>query len=116
MVQMTVQVSEKLAHRLRPIASWLPTVLELSLVGFKTVAAATASEVVRFLEGGPTAREILDYHASEESQQRLQRLLALSAAGLLGEAERQELGERDEIEHIVVVLKAQAVQHLKQTA
>jgi hypothetical protein len=116
MVQMTVQVSEKLADRLRPIASWLPTVLELSFIGFKTIAAATASEVVRFLEGGPTATEILDYHASEESQQRLRRLLTLSAAGLLGEAERQEIDEREEIEHIVVMLKAQAAEHLKQTA
>jgi hypothetical protein len=30
MVQMTMQVSEELAERLRPIGSWLPTVLELS--------------------------------------------------------------------------------------
>jgi hypothetical protein len=116
MIQMTVQVSEKLADRLRPIAPWLPTVLELSLVGLKTVAAATASEVIRFLERGPTAQEILDYHASEESQQRIRRLLALNAAGLLGEAEKQELDEHEEIEHIIVMLKAQAAQRLQQGA
>jgi hypothetical protein len=49
MVQMTMHVSEELAERLRPLGSWLPTVLELSLVGFQTVAAATATEVILFL-------------------------------------------------------------------
>lgn len=108
MVQMTLEVPEELADRIRPLAMWLPTVLELSLEGFQTLAAATASEVVRFLSTEPAPQEILDYHVSEQAQARLQRLLALNEAGLLGEAEQRELDELQRIEHIVILLKAQA--------
>ena len=107
MVQMTLTVSEQLAERLEPLGSWLPTVLELTLVGCKTVAAATATEVIEFLSQAPTREEVLAYHASERSQARLQRLLALNAAGQLGEEEQRELDELQQIEHIIVLLKAQ---------
>jgi len=33
--------------------------------------------------------------------------LALNAAGLLGEEEKQELDELQQIEHIIIILKAQ---------
>jgi hypothetical protein len=114
MVQMTLEVPEELADRIRPLVVWLPTVLELSLEGFQTLAAATASEVVRFLSTEPTPQEILDYHVSEQAQARLQRLLALNEAGLLGEVEQQELDELQRIEHIVILLKTQAAAHKRQ--
>ena len=107
MVHMTLTVSEQLAERLQPLGAWLPTVLELTLVGCKTVAAATATEVIEFLSHDPTPADVIAYHASERSQTRLQRLLALNAAGQLGEAEQQELDELQHFEHIIVMLKAQ---------
>jgi hypothetical protein len=107
MVQMTLNVSDQLAERLRPLGSWLPTVLELTLVGCKTVAAATATEVIEFLSQDPTPEDVLAYHASDRSQTRLQRLLSLNAGGQLGEEEQQELDELQHIEHIIVMLKAQ---------
>jgi len=107
MVQMTLNVSDSLAERLQPLGAWLPTVLELTLVGCKTVAAATATEVLEFLAQNPTPKEVLAYHASERAQSRLQRLLALNAASLLGEEEQQELDELQQIEHIIIMLKAQ---------
>ena len=110
MVHMTLEVSDELAERIRPIESWLPTVLELSLVGFHTVATATATatEVIQFLASDPAPHEVLAYHASERSQARLQRLLALNEAGLLGEDEQRELDEMQRIEHIIIMLKAQS--------
>jgi hypothetical protein len=112
MVQMTMQVSEELAERLRSLGAWLPTVLELSLVGFKTVAAATATEVIRFLSQDPTPQDILNYHVSERAQTRLQRLLTLNAAGMLGEIEQLELDEMQRIEHIIIMLKAQVTRQI----
>ena len=109
MVQMTMQVSEELAARLRPLGGWLPTVLELSLVGFRTVAAATAAEVIQFLSQDPTPQEVFAYHVSERAQTRLQRLLALNTAGILGEDEQLELDELQRIEHVLIMLKAQVV-------
>ena len=114
MVQMIVQVSEELAERLRPIGSWLPTVLEISLVGCQTVAAATATEVIQFLSQDPTPQAVLAYHVSEQAQARLQRLLALNAGGLLGEEEHLELDELQRIEHVLIMLKAQVAQQLQQ--
>ena len=116
MVQMTVQVSEELAERLRPLGTWLPTVLELSLVGFRTVAAATATEAIEFLSRNPTPQDVLAYYVSDRAQTRLQRLLALNAAGMLGEEEQLELDEMQRIEHLLILLKAQIAQQLRQEA
>lgn len=107
---MTLQVPEDLAERIRPMRSWLPTILELSLVGYRTMATATATEVIEFLAQEPKPREVLEYHASEKSQARLRRLLALNAAGLLGEEETRELDELQKIEQILILLKAQLAQ------
>lgn len=114
MVQMTMQVSEELAERLRPLGTWLPTVLELSLIGFRTVAAATAAEVVEFLSRNPTPQDVLAYHVSERAQTRVQRLFALNAAGMLAEDEQLELDEVQRIEHLLILLKAQIATQLRQ--
>ena len=114
MVHMTLQVSEELAKRLRPIGRWLPTVLELSLVGCKTLATATATEVIEFLSTEPAPHDVLNYHVSEQAQARLQRLLALNAAGILGEDEQQELDEFQRIEHMIILLKAQVAGQMPQ--
>jgi len=107
MAQMTLNVSDELAERLQSLGAWLPTVLELTFVGCKTVAAATATEVLEFLAQSPTPEDVLAYHASARAQSRLQRLLALNVAGLLSEDEHQELDELQQIEHIIIMLKAQ---------
>ena len=107
MAHMTLNISDELAARLQPLSAWLPTVLELTLVGCKTVAAATATEVLEFLAQGPTPDEVLAYHASARAQSRLQRLFALNTAGLLDEGEQQEFDELQQIEHIIIMLKAQ---------
>lgn len=113
MAQMTMKVPDELAKRLQPIRTWVPTIIELSLVGFKTLATRTASEVIEFLASNPSPQEVLDYHASERSQIRLQHLLTLNKAGLLGEAEQLELDEIQKIEHIVIMLKAQVAEQMQ---
>ena len=108
-----MQVSDSLAERLKPIGFWLPTVLELSLIGFQTVATAVATEVIQFLSKNPTPQEVLNYHVSDKAQIRLQRLLALNADGMLGEMEQKELDEMQRIEHILIMLKAQIAGQLQ---
>lgn len=107
MIQMTMQIPDDLARRIEPIGSWLPTIIELSLVGFKTVAIAAATEVIQFLLQNPTSQEVVDYHISAQAQTRLQRLLVLNESGMLSEDEQLELDELESLEHIVVMLKAQ---------
>ena len=106
MTEMTLQVPDELAERLQPLSAWLPTIIELSLIGFKTLATATASEVIEFLSENPSTHEVGDYHVSDEAQARLSRLLALNEAGLLSGAEHLELDELQCLEHVIVMLKA----------
>ena len=114
MVQLTMQVPDDLAKRIQPIRSWLPTILELSLLGFKTLATETATETIQFILTNPSPQEVLNYHASDRAQQRLQRLLALNEAGLLGETEQLELDELQRIEHTLIMLKARLARQLQQ--
>jgi hypothetical protein len=106
MVNITMQVTDELAQRLKSIRTWLPTVLELSLIGFKTPAVQTASEIIAFLSNGPSPTEVIAYTVSERAQQRLNRLLALNEVGLLSTEEQAELDEIEQIEHVMILLKA----------
>ena len=108
MVQITMQVTEQLAKQLQPMSDWLPTILELSLIRFKTPAVQTASEIMDFLASSPSSDDLLNYHVSDRAQERLQRLLAINQAGLASPEEQMELDEIGQIEHIVIMLKAQA--------
>ena len=112
MTQMTMQVPDELAKRIRPIRTWLPTIIELSLIRFKTVATATASDVIEFLSKNPSPQEVVNYHASEQAQARLQRLLALNEASMLSEAEQLELDELQQLEHVIIMLKARTAAQL----
>jgi len=108
MVQMTMQVPENLAPKLKRMNKWLPTVLELSLAGFKTPVAQTVAELIDFLSKGPTPKQVGGYKVSERAQKRVQRLLALNETGLLSRDEQAELDESELFDHLVTLLKVQA--------
>lgn len=105
MVQLTLQVSEELAQRALPLSPFLPIVLELALTGFRTTAAAAASDLVSFLANEPETKKVLAYHASEDRQERTRRLLAMNEAGLLSREESEELDELAKLEHVLFKLK-----------
>lgn len=113
MVEMTVQIPESLAARIGAAGAWLPTLIELGLSVFRTKAALTAAELISFLETNPSPQAVLKYHASRRSHLRLKRLTTLNEADLLTGKEEQELDELEKIEHLVVMLKAQAAKQLK---
>jgi len=113
MASITVEVPEHLARRLQPFSTWLATVLELSLAGFKTPVAQTVAEVIDFLSNGPSSAEVADYTVSERANERVRRLLALNEAGLLSPEERSELDEVEKLEHILIMLKAEARERIK---
>ena len=108
MVEITMQVPDQLAQCLQPLSPWLPALLELSLAGFKTPTAQTVAEVVAFLSSGPAAMEVANYQVSERAQEHLRRLLALNGGGALSQAEQAELDEIEQLEHFLILLKAQA--------
>ena len=113
MTQLTMELPDLLAQRVRSMDRWLPTILEISLLGLRTEATAVASELINFLSSGPSSEAVLDFHISDEAQARTQRLLALNASGLLGAKENAEMDELIEIERIVVTLKTQIAAELQ---
>ena len=55
---------------------WMPSILEISLLGLRTEAAATAADLIGFLCSNPTPQEVMDYHVSEERQNGLNGFLS----------------------------------------
>ncbi|MEZ4860065.1 MAG: hypothetical protein R3C14_02100 [Caldilineaceae bacterium] len=118
MTVLTLELPDELSSRIEPMRSWLPTILELSLLGLRTPAVVTATEIVEFLSGDPSQQEVMNYAVTERGQARLQRLLALNDSELLSMDEEHELDELAKIERIMVMLKAQVaatLQHGKST-
>ena len=111
MVQVMMQLPDQLAEQILPVRRWLPMVLELGLARLKTPAAQTSAEIIDFLLGNPTPDEVMEYHASDRSQERLPRLFTLNSAGLLGEAEQAELNELERLEYIILMLKASVLKY-----
>lgn len=103
----TVILPDELAARVAPFSRWLPTVLEISLLAFKTPAVETAGELIEFLATNPSPRNVHAYHVSERAQKRMNGLLTLNQAGVLGEAEQRELDELIKLEHLIITLKAE---------
>jgi hypothetical protein len=116
MTEIVMHVPDQLAQRLRPMSLWLPALLELGLAGFKTPTAQTAAELVAFLSTGPQPVDVLHYQVSERAQERLRRLLALNAGGALSVDEQAELDEIEQLEHFMIMLKAQAQEHIMRGA
>ncbi len=116
MMQMTMQLPDQLAAELLPAQRWLPLLLELGLARLETPARTTANEIITFLLSNPSAADLLRYHVSDRAQARLQRLLALNAAGLTDAAEQQELDELQRIEHLLIKTKAQIAAQLGYSA
>jgi multidrug resistance efflux pump len=108
MVEMTMRVPDAPAPKLRQMNQWLPVALELSLAGFKTPAAQTVAEAVEFLSKDPTRGQVVSYRASARAQKRLKRLLTLNESGLPSREEQDELDELETLDHLLVMLKAQA--------
>jgi hypothetical protein len=123
MVDLTVQVSEAVAERLEPVRERLPALLQqiaqalprdeaLAELSLNLSQSATASpayvEVLDFLVTSPGPREILAFKVSPATQARLGDLLEKNREEGLTELEQAELDAFEQIEHVMVLLKARA--------
>ena len=114
MLPITLNVSDELALRLRPLADRLPRILEL---GLREMNAASqtgfmgAASVLEFLARLPTPEETLALRPSEALQARVNQLLEKNREASLTPDEEQEWEQYQYLEHLVRMAKAQA--HLK---
>jgi len=115
-MEITINVPDELATRLRPVETQLLRILELGLRELNAVAQAGfkgAAEVLETLAGLPTPEEVLALRPSEALQTRLGALLEKNRHENLSPAEEQEWEQYQYLEHLVRVAKAKAYLKLK---
>jgi hypothetical protein len=106
MTEITITLPDKLAAQIGGANLWLSTIIELSMIGFRSPSTARASaEVINFLSKNPLPQNVLDYFLSDELQARLDYLLDLNGEGEINQTEREELKEWRKFNHIIAMLK-----------
>lgn len=111
MSSITLEVSDELAARLRPLQDRLPRVLELGLRELNAAGQPGfdgAAEVLEFLAGLPSPDDILALRPSAHLQERVSELLAKNRAEGLTPEEEQDWQRYEYLEHLVRMAKAKA--------
>lgn len=125
MAELTIQISDELAQRLEPLQNRLPELLwrlldidhllstsQPTVVAETTDIAAVYQEVLDFLIKRPTPEEIITFKVSLPSQRRLQELLEKNRSATLSSMESAELDVYEQLEHMMILLKARAYSEL----
>lgn len=74
--------------------------------------ARAYEEIIDFIAGGTSSREVADYRPSEEVRGRVAELLAREKTARLTTEEASELQSYLQLEHIMRLARARARQHL----
>jgi hypothetical protein len=109
MVAVTLELPDALAQRVKPFSRWIPSILEISLLSFKTPTAQTAHEVIDFLASNPSAKAVHEYYASEAVQQRMSELMSLNREDKINPGELTELDELLSLASVITSLKASLI-------
>jgi len=122
MAQLTIQVPDELANRLQPILHRLPELLSqliethtpetLKLTNFSDTTN-TYTEVLDFLIKQPTPEQIAKFKVSTPAQTRLEYLLEKNRMGTISKAENSELDIYEQLEQLMILLKARAYSVIK---
>lgn len=111
MRQLTVNISDELAQRLRPHEQDISRILELGLCEYSVREIGEFSgtaQVLEFLATLPSPEEIMQLRPSDELQKRLDQLLEKSRIGNLTETESTEWKQYQQLEHLVRMAKIRA--------
>jgi len=121
MAELTIQIPDELAQRLEPLQNRLPELLwrlldfdnllstsQPTVLAETTDIAAVYQEVLDFLIKRPTPEEIMTFKVSLPAQTRLQALLEKNRSATLSSMELAELDVYEQLEHMMILLKARA--------
>lgn len=121
MAQLTIQIPDELAKRLEPLQNRLPELLlkiletnkfstktEPEIKANTTDISAVYQEVLDFLIKRPTPEEIATFKVSPQAQARLEILLEKNRQAILTPPEIVELDVYQQVEHLMILLKARA--------
>ena len=109
MSDITLQIPDDLAERLRGREPQLAQILELGLRElFAGQGFAGAAGLLELLATLPNPKDILDLRPAPELQQRIDALLEKSRAGPLTASEEAEWDRYEYLEHLIRIAKASA--------
>lgn len=121
--KLTIQIPDELARRLEPLQSRLPELLWLLLdigreqtkeqpkLNTQTVEIPEVyQEVLDFLIKRPTPEEIIAFKVSSQAQMQLEALLEKNRSGSLSQIELARLDVYEQLEHLMILLKARAME------
>jgi hypothetical protein len=112
MVELTLQLPDDLAMRLRPVQDRLTEIIELGLRDIAPAQHALHNEVIEFLASGPSAQSVVAFRPSVEAQAHVAELLDKNRAGLLTVDEQSELDQYESLDYLMTLIKARARQHV----
>ena len=93
MTELTIQIPDDLALRLRPMQDRLVEIIELGLQKITQTQYGLPNEVTAFLASSPGPQAIVDFRPSAEAQARVTELLEKNQAGTLSPDEQAELDQ-----------------------
>lgn len=111
-VQVTIEIPDQLAARLRPERASLAEIIERGLRQLGAESSALGEEVIAFLARGPHPQEIVSFHPSDASVRRARELLDKNREGSLSPEEQSELDEMSRLNQLFSLIKARARRHL----
>ncbi len=113
MPTVTVEVPDELTARLNQVGARLPELLALSLEQ-PAVPARLYRDILSFLASNPTPEQIVAFRPASEIIERLKTLVGREASGEITPAEKEELDEFEQIEHLMVMIKAGNLPYLQE--
>ncbi|MCC3537139.1 MAG: hypothetical protein JGK03_23805 [Microcoleus sp. PH2017_25_DOB_D_A] len=121
MATITLQIPNELAQRLEPLQNRLPellwqileitknpTTIEPEINTHSGDIPTVYQEVLDFLIKSPIPQDIVNFKVSQQAQTRLQILLDKNRESTLNEIEIAELDVYEQLEHLMILLKARA--------
>src|SRR5215212_6479644 len=111
MATVTIEVPDELSELVAQAGNRLPELLAQSLKE-PALPAHVYRYVLDFLAGRPTPEQLAAFGPTREMVARLRTLLGRESSGEITPAEKAELDEYERLEHLIVMIKSGALQHL----
>ena len=106
MVQLTIEIPEELAFKLKPVQNRMTEIIELGLQAVQPVHYGLYNEVIEFLVNRPLPQDILAFQPSKKSVERVTLLLNKNVKEGLTTAESNELDTYQQLDHFMTLIKA----------
>jgi len=116
MIELTLQIPNDLALRLRPVQDRMTEIIELGLREITPTQYGLYNEVIEFLASGPTSQSIVAFRPSSDALERVSELLDKNRAGALTPDDQAELDQYERLDHLIALVKARARQRLAKAA